>query len=165
MHHTTILGSRRAGLALERGRRAPTIPKIHVTPAAPRSYIATMRVFLALLAVVGMLLSPVAASAATPACLHHHDAMDMVVAMDASGAPTAGDAMPCCDDDGGKPTQHDSKSCAQACAAICGVTAALPQMAADLPLAESHARVEPAAPSPLHAHGPPALKRPPKHHA
>ena len=124
-----------------------------------------MRVLLALLAVVGLLISPVAASAATSVCAHHHDAMEMAMAMDASDAPAAGDAMPCCDDDGGKPAQHDKPSCAQACALMCIASVALPQTAADISQAASHARVTPAAPSPLHAHGPPGLKRPPKHHA
>ena len=93
-----------------------------------------MRVLLALLALVGLLLSPVAASAATQVCLHH---------------------------DAGAPVKHDKTSCAQACAVICGMSVALTQTAADVSLSESHARVEPAAPSPLHAHAPPGLKRPP----
>lgn len=123
-----------------------------------------MRLLLALLALVGLLLSPVAASAAAPVCLHHHDAAQMAAAMDVAGPQDAGmsAAMPCCDDDGGKSVPHDSKSCAQACAALCGVTAAQPETAAELPLAVAHARFEPAAATPLHAHGPPGLKRPPK---
>ncbi|MCK5911857.1 MAG: hypothetical protein KAG62_18120 [Caulobacter sp.] len=124
-----------------------------------------MRLLLAIVALVGLLLSPVAASAATAVCLHHQDSPGMMMVMDMPMGSDADQSMPCCDEDGGKPVQHDSKSCAQACAVICGVTAALPQTAADLSLVEGHARVEPAAPSPLHAHGPPGLKRPPKHHA
>ena len=85
----------------------------------------------------------------------------MVMAMDAS-APAAGDATPCCDDDGGKPAPPDKQSCAQACALMCIASVALPQTAAELPQAASHARVTPAAPSPLHGHGSPGLKRPPK---
>jgi hypothetical protein len=127
-----------------------------------------MRVLLALLALVGLLLSPVAASAAAPVCLHQHDgvmAMDMAMPMAAPHAKGAGKADPCCDDDAGKPVQHDGKSCAQACAAICGVSVALTETAVAFSLTESHARVEPAAPSPLHAHAPPGLKRPPKQDA
>ena len=122
-----------------------------------------MRVLLALLAVVGLLLSPVAASAATSVCVHHHDAMEMAKAMDASGAPAMDQGMPCCDDDGGKPVQqHDKQSCAQACALMCVVSVALPETAADLSMREDHTRLEPAAPSPFDAHAPPGLKRPPK---
>ena len=128
-----------------------------------------MRALLALLALVGLLLSPVAASAAAQACRPHHDgtsmAMDMAMPMAASHAKAAGKADPCCDDDAGKPVKHDNKSCAQACAAICGVSVALTKTTAEPALTLAHARVKPAAPSPLHAHGPPGLKRPPKHDA
>lgn len=124
-----------------------------------------MRVLLALLAVVGLLLSPVAASAATAVCVHHHDAMEMAAAMDASGAPAADAGMLCCDDDGGKPVQHDKQSCAQACALMCVVSVALPETAAEPVHGVSHARVTPAAPSPFDAHAPPGLKRPPKQQA
>jgi len=64
-----------------------------------------------------------------------------------------------------KPAKHHSRSCVQACAAICGVTAALPEAAPDLSLTPAQPRVEPAALVPLHAHTPPGLKRPPKHDA
>ena len=127
---------------------------------------AVMRAFLALLALVGLLLSPVSASAAAMACLHHHDgtslAMDMSMPMASPHAKAAGKAEPCCDKDAGKPAKHDAKTCAQACAAICGVSVTLTETTAELPLTVAHAGVEPAAPSPLHAHGPPGLKRPPK---
>ena len=145
--------------------------------AASRSHMTSgMRALLALLALIGLLLSPVAASAAAPVCLHHHDgasmAMDMNMPMTGMAMPMAAPhvkgaakAGPCCDDDAGKPVQHDGKSCAQACAAICGVGVALTETAVGLSLTVAHARVEPAAPSPLHAHGPPGLKRPPKQDA
>jgi hypothetical protein len=124
-----------------------------------------MRLLLALLALVGVLLGPVAASAAAPACLHHGDGAGMVMAMDMSAAPVAAKAMPCCDDDAKKPTQHDAKGCMQACAVIGGVTAALPETAVAMSLAEVHARFEPALADPLHPHPPPDLKRPPKDQA
>ena len=126
-----------------------------------------MRVLLALLALVGLLLSPIAASAAAPACLHHHDAAQMAATMGMAGPQDAGKGggMPCCDDDAGKAKPHDSQACAQACAVVCGVNVALPEAPAELALTVMHARFEPAAPVPLHAHGPPGLKRPPKHHA
>lgn len=126
-----------------------------------------MRLWLAILALVGLLLSPVVASAATSACLRHHDGVQMPMAMDMSPTPDASKAASCCDDDAGKPVDHqqDGKSCAQFCAMICGVTAALPQGFVALSLTESHASVPPAASTPLHAHGPPGLKRPPKQDA
>jgi hypothetical protein len=143
--------------------------EIHMTGGAARPYIQGMRVLLALLAVVGLLLTPVAAAAATPACLHASAsmAMDMAMPMAAPHAQAAGKAAghPCCDDGADKPVQHDSKSCAQACAVICGVSVAVTETAVDLALTETHARVEPAAPRPLHAHAPPGLKRPPKQDA
>jgi hypothetical protein len=121
-----------------------------------------MRLLLAIAALVGLLLSPVSASAATQVCLHHDASAAMSMMLDGTRAGAADHA--CCDDHG-KPANHDSQSCVQACAMICGVTAALPQATVGLPLVESHVRLEPAAPSPLHAHGPPGLKRPPKHDA
>ncbi len=127
-----------------------------------------MRAILAILAIVGLLLSPVAASAAAAVCLHEHGGASMVMmTMAAPDAEAAGKATghSCCDDDAGNPAKHDKQSCAQACAAICGVSAALPQAAVDVSLSENHARLVPAAFSPLHAHGPPGLKRPPKHDA
>ena len=124
-----------------------------------------MRVLLALLALVGLLLSPVAASAAAPACLHHHGGAGMAMAMDTSAVPTAGKAMPCCDDDAGKPPSHDAKSCMQACAVVCGVIVSLPETAVTVSLAELHAGLEPAVADPLHPHPPPGLKRPPKDQA
>ena len=124
-----------------------------------------MRVFLAILALVGLLLSPVAAAAATQACLHHDGGASMSMAMPMADGPQAkAGHQGCCDDDG-KPVQHDNKSCMLACAAICGVTAALPAADVNPPVAMAHARLEPAAAIPLHAHGPPGLKRPPKHDA
>jgi len=123
-----------------------------------------MRVVLALLALIGLLLSPVAASAAAPACLHHHDgasmAMDMLMPIAAPHAQT-GKADPCCDDDG-KPAHHDSKSCAQACATSCGVTVALPEAGFGAPLAAGGPVLEPAPNKAFQAHAPPGLKRPPR---
>lgn len=145
-----------------RGRgRSGVDTEISCDGQGPRSYIHGMRVLLAFLAAVGLLLSPVAASAAARACLRH-DGGGMVMLVD---APSAAMAMghPCCDEDAGKPFQHDSTNYAQACAAICGVSAAVPQTVANLLLTANHARVKPAAASPLLAHDPPGLKRPPKH--
>lgn len=126
-----------------------------------------MRVLFALLALVGLLLSPVAASAASSACLKHGEAgMSMAMAMPHAEAPDKAAANPCCDPGSGKSApHHDSKSCAQACAAICGVSAALPGEVAAVALAELHARLAPALSGPIHTHAPPGLKRPPKQDA
>jgi hypothetical protein len=125
-----------------------------------------MRVIFALLALIGLLLSPVAASAATSACLKHGDVgMSMAMAMPHDQANGAA-ADPCCDPASGKSNpQHDGKGCALACAAICGVSVALPGDVAAVALTELHARLAPEATGPMHAHAPPGLKRPPKQDA
>jgi hypothetical protein len=126
-----------------------------------------MRVILALLAVIGLLLSPVAAAAASSACLHPGDAdMSIAMAMPHADAPGKAAADPCCDPGSGKSApHHDSKRCAQACAAICGVSVALPGEVAIVALTELHARLAPAPSGPIHTHAPPGLKRPPKQDA
>ena len=127
------------------------------------SYIPHMRHLLAILALVGLLLSPVAASAATQVCLHHDGGAGMSMPM-ADGALAKAGAPDCCDDHG-NPAKHDDHGCAQACAVMAGVTAALPQAEPGAALSMSHTRIAPAALMPLQAHGPPGLKRPPKHEA
>lgn len=121
-----------------------------------------MRVFLAILALVGLLLSPVAASAAVQRCLHQ-DGGAMIMDMSATPASADSQASPhnCCDEHG-KPVKHDSKACAQACATMCGVAAALPSEPMSLPLRLStSARPDPRTAS-LHPHEPSRLERPPK---
>ena len=126
-----------------------------------------MRVIFALLAVIGLLLSPVAASAASSACLKHGEAgMSMAMAMPHDQAPGGAAADPCCDPGSGKSApHHDSKSCAQACAAIYGVSVALPGEVAAVALMGLHARLAPEPSGPMHTHAPPGLKRPPKQDA
>ncbi len=121
-----------------------------------------MRAFLAILALVGLLLSPVAASAATQVCLHHDSGAAMSMPMPMMGGPPAKAGPHRCCDDQGKPAKHDSGDCLKACALICGMTAALPSIDAAPARPLEHARLEPMAAPPLHAHGPPGLKRPPK---
>ena len=88
----------------------------------------TMRLLLALLAVIGLLASPASAAAAQAACLGHGEAMMSMAMPDMPGMDHAdGEADPCCDPAKDKaPSQHDDMSCLLACMAMCGVTAALP---------------------------------------
>ncbi|MCI3130908.1 hypothetical protein [Phenylobacterium aquaticum] len=83
-----------------------------------------MRRLLVLFALLGLLYSPAAAAAAQRSCVEAGAEMaGMVMAATAAdhAAPNAPD--PCCDH--GKKAM-DGKACAQACATMCGVTAALP---------------------------------------
>lgn len=125
-----------------------------------------MRVLLALLALVGLLLAPVAASAATLACMHQDGVVGMMadVAM-TTHADANAKADACCDHGAGKPAKPGSRACAQACATVCGGGIALVESISVQPLTVTHARFAPAAPAPLHAHAPPGLRRPPRHQA
>lgn len=128
-----------------------------------------MRLLLAILAVLGLLLAPAAAAAATSRCLHegHGDMaletpsdMTMVMAMDAGGDGAA-TPMPCCDDDKAPP--HDSKSCAQDCALMCAAPVALLEVAGPTaPPSSGHARLSAAPPEAFQGRAPPGLKRPPR---
>jgi hypothetical protein len=118
-----------------------------------------MRLVLAFLAVLALLSTPVTAAAAQVAC---SQPMPMAMGMDMPGMEqadvhAAGD--PCCDH-GDQHPQPD-KSCAQACAAMCGVVvpmaspfgATLSFVSAPLTaLAAGH----------LRSHKPAGLDRPPK---
>ena len=121
-----------------------------------------MRVFLAMLALVGLLLSPAAASAAAQRCLHQ-DGGAMVMTMGAAPPSADGKASHhnCCDEHG-KPAKHDNKACAQACATVCGVNVALPQAELGASLAAGGPVLEPVPAKAFHAHAPPGLKRPPR---
>ena len=134
-----------------------------MTPPDRHGIAPVMRVLLAILALIGLLLSPAVATAAAATCNHAHEGAAMVMSM---GAPQAeADSQhDCCDPDG-KPVHHDGKSCAQACAAMCVVSVTLPAPLETDPAIEGRAVLEATpqlAPSP---HPPPNLKRPPKHHA
>lgn len=109
--------SRRGAAALDKGGR-------RLGPLAGVSS-AAMRRLLVLLALLGLLYSPAAAVAAQRSCVEAGAEMmtGMLMAATAAdhAAPNAPD--PCCDH--GKKAM-DGKACAQACATMCGVTAALP---------------------------------------
>lgn len=122
-----------------------------------------MRFVLALLAVVALLSSPMTAAAAQVACSHDEPAamasMDMsgMPGMDSADASKAGD--PCCDH-GGKSGM--TKDCAQACATMCAVTAALPSPPASLVRMPARVALAPARAAPGYAFEPSGPERPPK---
>lgn len=125
-----------------------------------------MRFVLALLAVIGLLASPVAASAAQAACHDHMGQTIMGMPMADMPGTTQADnqkADPCCDPgkDTGK-SKHDAMSCMQACAAMCGVVAALPAVATAPLQPLDHATLQPARMASLKPHEPSRLERPPR---
>jgi hypothetical protein len=128
-----------------------------------------MRLLLALLALVGLLLSPAAASAGAAACAHHMgEAQAMVMdgampgaAMAQADTGAAGDHG-CCDPAGDNPAQHDSKACAQACAQMCVTTAAIAEPGPAPARRIGHLVLEAATPKTYRAHAPPGLERPPR---
>lgn len=121
-----------------------------------------MRLLLAFLAVLGLLMSPVAASAGAAACLHHGEG-PLGAVMDApKAAHTVHTADHSCCDEDGAPAKHDSKSCAQACAAMCVTAAALADTPLPAPAPIGRQHVEAAPLKAFHAHAPPGLKRPPR---
>jgi hypothetical protein len=122
-----------------------------------------MRLLLAILALVGLLMSPVAASAGAAYCAGHGG--EVMDGMRAS-APVAYHAQhkadhSCCDPDGA-PAKHDSKACAKACAAMCVATAVLSDATVQTPAPLGLAAVEATPLKAFHAHAPPSLKRPPR---
>lgn len=118
-----------------------------------------MRRLLVLFALLGLLYSPAAALAAQRSCVEAGAEMTgtMMAATTADqAAPTAPD--PCCDH--GKKTM-DGKACAQACATMCGISAALPT--ADVYVApRPRASVAAERALPLKPHPPPRTERPPR---
>jgi hypothetical protein len=121
-----------------------------------------MRLLLAILAVVGLLMTPVAASAGAALCLDHAGG-SMAMPADGSVAHHTEHAPDhsCCDPDGA-PAKHDADACAQACAAMCVSAAALIDAALPTPAPIGRPRLEAAPPKAFHAHAPPGLKRPPR---
>lgn len=122
-----------------------------------------MRVLFALLALLGLLLSPVAASAAAVSCLHHHGDGQMVMAMDAAQAGQSAEESGhgCCDEDE-RPVQHDEETCAQACMVMCGVGGAMPVASAERIAAGRLAALKPPPPNVLRGEAPPGPDHPPK---
>jgi len=124
-----------------------------------------MRFVLALLAVIGLLASPVAAAAAQAACHDHGQAMMSMPMADMPGMSQVDGqkADPCCDPGKDKgQTKHDAMSCMQACAAMCGVVAALPAVATAALAAPDHLALQPARMASLKPHEPSRLERPPR---
>jgi hypothetical protein len=111
---------------------------------------------------VGLLLTPVAASAAAAVCL---GGGEVTTAM--NGSPVADHSQhkadhSCCDPQGG-PAKHDSQACAKACAAMSATAAAvLDDGGAVTLVALGGPAMDATPPKAFHAHAPPGLKRPPR---
>jgi hypothetical protein len=127
-----------------------------------------MRVLLAFLAVLGLMLSPVTASAAMRQCAEQDRAM---TAMADTHGSTAMAAMDCCPQakpamqrspTNPAPAKHDRNSCANACATICLAVAALPASTPVHTVAPLTARLEPGISASLTTHDPSRLERPPR---
>ena len=124
-----------------------------------------MRIVFALMAILGLIVGPVTATAAQVACGHEAPAamapMDMPdMATSAAQAPTVD---PCCDHSSKHPM--DQKTCALACAASCASTAALAGPIVSSLLVSSIAQLTPAFVTPPHPYEPEGLIRPPKSRA
>jgi hypothetical protein len=129
-----------------------------------------MRYLLALMAVLALLVNPVAAAAAQVACATSQAMSPMDAPQGAKAAmpgmahqagPAAqATADPCCDHSGG--AKMDDKACALACASACAVVVALPYTPISLALAYSRAPHIPAPAVWAKPHDPLGLERPPK---
>jgi hypothetical protein len=122
-----------------------------------------MRLVLAFLAVLALLINPVTAAASEAACLHD-GSMEMAgMTMTAPTAPEfqKSGADPCCGHSGQHGKTSDA-SCAQACAATCGVAVALAAPAFGVMFAPLRVEAPLARTVPQHPYEPPGLKRPPK---
>lgn len=127
-----------------------------------------MRVLLAFLAVLGLMLSPVTASAAMRQCAEQDRAMTAMA--DAHGTSSMF-AMDCCPQAKPSthqapakpaPAKHDRNSCANACATICVAVAALPASTPVHTVAPLTAQFVPGLSASLTTHDPPRLERPPR---
>ena len=123
---------------------------------------AVMRFMFALFAILGLLVSPVTASAAQVAC--NQGAAQASQMMDMPGMAVTGmdktSSDPCCNHSSSH--KMDQKSCVQACANACAVTAALPGPTVSSLLLFSTAQLTPARLAWAHPHEPTGLRRPPK---
>jgi hypothetical protein len=118
-----------------------------------------MRRLLVLFALVGLLYSPAAAVAAQQTCADSGMPMaGMAAAVVEDGKTVAGATDPCCDH---KSKAPDNKACAQACAVMCGVAAALPTAVLFVPPQAGGLPVAYVA-LPLRPHPPPRAERPPR---
>jgi hypothetical protein len=124
-----------------------------------------MRFVLALLAVIGLLFSPAAAAAAQASCQDHGEQMMSMAtaAMPGMSQADGQKADPCCDPGKNQSqSKHHDMTCVQACAAMCGVPAALPAVAMVPLAAPQHVALKPALVASLKPHEPSRLERPPK---
>ena len=128
-----------------------------------------MRYLIALMAVLALLVNPVAAAAAQVACATAEATAPMDAAqdvkaampgMDQQAAPAQATTDPCCDHSGG--SKMDDKSCALACASACAVTAVLSDTPTSVSLAYSRAAEVPARAVWAKPYDPLGLERPPK---
>jgi hypothetical protein len=124
-----------------------------------------MRALLAFLAVMALLISPVAAGAAQAQCaMGGSGAMSDMDMSTMPGSPHAdvqkamGD--PCCDQAGHH--KMSGKSCAQACAGSCVATAALPTSFTGVSFIFTRAPMGPPRLAPTVSYQPFGLERPPK---
>jgi hypothetical protein len=124
-----------------------------------------MRRLLAVLAVLGLLSAPLQAAAAQMDCAQMAPqamaGMDMGSPSDAASDSKAAPADPCCDHGKSTPT-HQDKSCAMACAAMCGVTAVLISEPLGVTLVSARVSTKIGIEAPLRAHSPPPDERPPR---
>jgi hypothetical protein len=122
----------------------------------------SMRLVLALLAVIGLLTSP-ATAAARGAC-HDRTMIGMAMSdMPGMARAAAQKADPCCDP-AHNTTQDKTKrsDCAGACAAMCGVIAALPSAPVVLIAPPDRGAPQQARVASLKPHEPSRLERPPR---
>lgn len=145
-------------------RPQDTASRNQVTTVAVALGSRAMRFLLALLAVIGLLASPVSATAAQATCQGHGDAMMSMPMADMPGMDHAdGAADPCCDPaQDAPPSKHDGMSCLLACIAMCGVTAALPSTPPISLLRADHFAPAPGRMASLTPHDPGRLERPPR---
>ncbi|MBL8552869.1 MAG: hypothetical protein JNL41_01225 [Phenylobacterium sp.] len=117
-----------------------------------------MRRFLVLFALLGLLYSPAAAVAAQQTCAEAMGDMPGMVMAASADDHSGAAADPCCDH--GAKTTND-KACAQACAVMCGVVAALPETVVYVPpVVQTPLEATPIAA--LKPHPPPRAERPPR---
>jgi hypothetical protein len=122
-----------------------------------------MRVMLAILAVIGLLATPVTAAAVQAACDQAGPMAKSgmaILATDQPGAMTSGSS-PCCHQAEHHSQKRDT-NCAQACATSCSVAAALTTLSDGPLLASTPAILTPARAVSRDPYEPAGLRRPPK---
>ena len=124
-----------------------------------------MRALLAFLAVMALLISPVAAGAAQAQCALGGSAAKSGMDMSAMSGARQADVQkamgdPCCDQTGHH--KMSDKSCAQACAASCAATAALATSFTSARFVFTRAPMSPLRLAPAVSYQPFGLERPPK---